>query len=141
MPAWIHDWPAELGDDMVTDLLALHERLLTSAIGSLPNTLFVDAAAIIRQLIKLHTRMNPYDVEIDLRSETQAAATEVLYVLRHANRVAEHATFGALRAADGWVEHANLRVTVAETQARRQKDRSTTHSGRTIGRREVSPAR
>ncbi|QXV63596.1 hypothetical protein [Amycolatopsis sp. TNS106] len=141
VPAWVHDWPAELGDDIVTDLLALHERLLTSAIGSQPNTLFVDAAAIIRQLTKLHTHTSPYDLEIDLRSETQAAVTEILFVLRHATGVAEHATFGALRAADGWAEHANLRVTVAETQARHQKDRSTTQSGRTIDRRAVSPAR
>uniref|UniRef100_UPI003F494DBA hypothetical protein n=1 Tax=Amycolatopsis sp. CA-293810 TaxID=3239926 RepID=UPI003F494DBA len=128
MPAWIHNWPAELGDDIVTDLLALHERLLASAIGSNPNTLFVDAAAVIRQLTQLHTRPNAYDVEIDLRSETQAAVTEVLYVLRHATGIAEHATHGALRAASGWVDHANLRVAAAETQARREKNRSTTPS-------------
>jgi len=140
VPAWIHDWPAEFGDDIVTDLLALHERLLTSATGTEPGTLFVDAAALIRRLTQLHTHLGPYGIEIDLRGETQAAVTEVLRVLRHDTGTAERAVFEALRAAGGWAEHANLRVTAAMTQNRRQKDRHTTPSGDTIGGRAVVPA-
>ncbi|MFE5565999.1 hypothetical protein ACFQ68_13515 [Amycolatopsis japonica] len=122
VPGWVHDWPADLGDDIVTDLLALHERLLTTASGTEPNTMFVDAAAVIRRLLELHTRWSPYGVDLDLRDETQAAVTEVLTVLRHDAGTGERDVHTAFRAAGGWVDHANLRVTALETENRRRRD-------------------
>ncbi|MGW5703802.1 hypothetical protein [Amycolatopsis japonica] len=122
VPAWIQDWPANLGDDIVTDLLALHERLLTTASGTEPNTLFLNAAAVIGRLLELHTRWSPYGVDLDLRSETQAAVTEVFGVLRHDAGTGECGVHTALRVAGGWVDHANLRVTAIETESRRRRD-------------------
>ncbi|OLZ51674.1 hypothetical protein BS329_15530 [Amycolatopsis coloradensis] len=110
----------------MTDLLALHERLLTTAGDTEPSTLFTNAADIVRHLIRQHTYMNPYGITLDLRSETQAAVTAILGVLRHEAGTEKRTASGALRTAKGWADHASLRLDAAETEFRRQRDSAKT---------------
>lgn len=121
-PAWIEDFLSHvlptLGQDtpVIMSLIGLHERLLCSASATGHGSPFLDAAAVIRDLIRSHGDPAVYRDGLDVREDTTRAVAETLRVLRDWTGPATGSDMRrALRQASTWAEHVSLRITAART--------------------------
>jgi hypothetical protein len=119
-PAWVEDYLTHaiqtFGQDspVITSLLGLHKRLLNSASAADHGSPFLDAAAVIQDLIRSSGHPAVYRDGLDVCEDTTRAVAETLQVLRDWTGPATSPNVRqALRQASAWADHVSLRVTTA----------------------------
>lgn len=119
-PAWIAhyftDGELTFGQDgpMIMDLIGLHEQLLRSASGSSYAPLFLEAASVIRSLVRDHSQTPVYRDGLDVSEETRLAVAETLRVVRDWTGSVDAVDAGRqLRQAHAWAVHVDLRISAA----------------------------